>query len=214
MKAMVPTSFVRFEGKYSPSQYPILLEAAAKKFIKKIEYRQLEKHLSHDSTGTKITAPEIKAAVVKAVPADLLEGVLRCRASIIEGIKKDVFQEFVHKFGLKGKSADIELYVHKECLGYKIFLTFCNLRFKADQLLGVGAFDDLEKLSTDYKAFMTTFHEIWNRRIEQVKTANLTDLMEATAHEGPITLNDTETAALKELHHIYWGERGPADLAW
>jgi hypothetical protein len=78
-------------------------------------------------------------------------------------------------------------------------------------LLGVGAFDDLETLSTDYNAFMTTFHQIWTCRIEPVKAANLTDLMEATAHEGPITLNDTQMAALKELHDIIgrtW-TRGP-----
>ena len=165
------------------------------------------------SSKTRTTEITTTNDAVKPVPVDLLEGVLRCRAYIIEGIKNDTFQEFVDQFGLVGKSAEIERYVHESCLGYKVFLAFCNSRFKADQLLGVVAFDDLERLSTDYKAFMTTFHEIWTCRIK-VEATNLTDLMEATAHEGPITLNDADVAALKDLHDMYWGQHGPVELPY
>ena len=209
MNTMIPTSHVGFRDcEHSPpsSLHPIRLEAVAKaEFNQRIEYTN--KPMSPKST-TKITTTN---DAVRPVPVDLLEGVLRCRACIIEGIKNDTFQEFVDKFGLAEKSAEIERYVHEGCLGYKVFLAFCNSRFKADQLLGVVAFDELERLSTDYKAFMTTFHEIWTCRIE-VRAANLTDLMEATAHEGPITLNDTDVAALKDLHDMYWGPHGPVEF--
>jgi hypothetical protein len=202
MNTMVPTSHVGFREAYSPSPHSHRREVASKNSFRRIENNK-------PKSMTKVTMTNDG---VRPVPVDLLEGVLRCRACIIEGIKNDIFQEFVEKFGLAGKSADIERFVHKGCLGYKTFLAFCNSRFKADQLLGVVAFDDLERLSTDYKTFMTTFHEILTCRID-VKASNLTDLMEAMVHEGPIiTLHDTDIAALKELHDMYWGHQGPVEL--
>jgi hypothetical protein len=212
MNIMVPTSHVRFEDELSASPNTPEIEAVAKIPPRTIKYNHRLLSSSMNTTSTTQVTPGTKAAVIKPVPMDLLHGILRCKASIIEGIQNDVFQDFIHKFGLTEKSAEIESYVHQGRPGYKKFLAFCNARFKADPLLGVGAFDDMEMLSTDYKAFMTTFHQIWTCRIEPVKAANLTDLMEATAHEGPITLNDTQMAALKELHDMYWGEHGPVDL--
>ena len=205
MNAMIPTSHVGFQEEHSTSTHSHRQEVVANNSTRRIE---CNKPMSSSTRTTKITTTN---DAVRPVPVDLLEGVLRCRACIIEGIKNDTFQEFVDKFELVGKSAEIERYVHKGYPGYKIFLAFCNSRFKADQLLGVVAFDELERLSTDYKAFMTTFHEIWTCRIE-VRVANLIDLMEATAHEGPITLNDTDVAALKDLHDMYWGPHGPVEL--
>ena len=210
---MVPTSHLRFEVEQSPSPHTPIIEAVANNFLQTIEYNH--HHLMVSSHCTSQIKTGTKDVIIQPVPKDLLEGILRCRASIIDGIQNDVFQEFVHKFGLVGKSADIEPYVHKGRPGYKQFLAFCNSRFKADQLLGVGAFDDLERLSTDYHTFMMTFHDIWTCRIEptvKVLLANMTDLIEATAHEGPIHVNDTEMAVLKELHNMYWGEHGPVDL--